>query len=51
MGKLLLSMMIGALLMAAAEKWQFGDLSAAQVLAALKDIGGDAGQTQQTVQR
>lgn len=51
MGKLLLSMTIGALLIIAAEKWQLGDLSATQVLAALKDIGGNAGQTQLTVQR
>jgi len=51
MGKLVLSMMIGALLMVAAEKWQLGDLSAAQVLAALKDIGGNTGQTRVTVQR
>ena len=36
MGKLLLSMVIGALLMVAAEKWQDGDLSAARVVAALQ---------------
>lgn len=51
MGKLLLSMMIGALLMVAAEKWQLGDLSAAQVLAALQDMSRNAGQTQLSVQR
>lgn len=45
MGKLLLCMMV------AAEKWQHGDLSAAQVLAALQDMSRNAGQTQLTVRR
>lgn len=36
MGKLLLSIMIGALLMIAAEKWQSGDLSVGQVAAVLQ---------------
>jgi hypothetical protein len=37
MGKLFLSIMVGALLMAAAEKWKSGDLSADQVMAAVQD--------------
>lgn len=45
MGKLLLRMMV------AAEKWQLGDRSAAQVLVALQDMSRNAGQTQLTVQR
>lgn len=39
MGKLLLSIMIGALLMVAAEKWQSGDLSAGQLVATVQDTG------------
>jgi hypothetical protein len=39
MGKLLLSMIIGALVMVAAEKWQSGDLSAGQMLAAVQNTG------------
>lgn len=39
MGKLLLSIMIGALLMVVAEKWKNGDLSAGQMVAAVQDTG------------
>ncbi len=51
MGKLLLSIIIGALLMVAAEKWKTGDLSAAQMLATAQDVGRDTGQVLAVMQR
>lgn len=39
MGKLLLSIMIGALLMVVADKWKNGDLSAGQMLATVQNTG------------
>ena len=39
MGKLYLSIMIGALLMAAVDKWKHGDFSAGQMMAMVQDDG------------
>ena len=39
MGKLYLSIMIGALLMAAVDKWKHGDFSAGQMMVMVQDDG------------
>jgi hypothetical protein len=39
MSKLFLSIIVGALIMAIAEKWKHDDLSAGQVMAAVRDAG------------
>lgn len=51
MGKLLLGILIGALLMSATGKWRRGDLSASQRVAAVRDAGLDAGQAPGSVLR
>ena len=39
MGKLFLSIIVGALLMVVAERWKSGELSVAEMLAAAQDVG------------